>query len=205
MTNTNNNVLLDLQIQIPIDIPLDIKNILIKNIGSVQKKFLDILYDKIYDDNTGFIYGFSNNSDNNNDNQFWIKIGRTKREDPHCRVDEWKGNIEFCQKTKHNKKLERLVHLLFNYANQVRVFNDCNQVEWFYFQEYTNIVNIISILNRYLEIFMNNNKNKIDDENDKFCENNKIDDNDNGKIYNNKINNNKCKICSKQFEHILQL
>jgi hypothetical protein len=147
-----------LKINNKLNIPEQIINILSKNTEDVQKKFIENLTKEITEsDGIGFIYGFTHKNDNNMINNFWIKIGRTEKNNPNDRINQWNGHIEFCQKTKYNKKLERLIHLLFRYANKIRCFNNKNnEIEWFRFDEYINITNIISILNEFIEKINNN-------------------------------------------------
>jgi competence ComEA-like helix-hairpin-helix protein len=79
-------------------------------------------------DKVGWIYGFCLDKDKPNQfkNDFWMKIGRTERNDPYIRVDEWGGNLIFCFKSSFNHRLERLCHLFFSYAREKR-YNVCDQ------------------------------------------------------------------------------
>ena len=89
------------------DLPINIKNILLKNNNEYINKFMKKIVEKPFNDCEGFIYGFTYNIDKNTKNNYWIKIGRTYKKNPHHRINQWHGNIEFCQKTKYNKKLEK--------------------------------------------------------------------------------------------------
>lgn len=107
-------------------------------------------------DGVGFVYGFYP-KEQIDDEGTWIKLGRTAKWDPNERVKEWDGEIVFCVKTFANKKLERLVHLLFSYANVI-IFNsetNAREIEWFCFKEKTNIATLVSMLNDTLVDFHN--------------------------------------------------
>jgi len=102
-------------------------------------------------DKRGFIYGFRKKTDINTKNNFWIKLGRTDRNNPTVRViEEWNGLLIFCTETPFNHKLESLVHYLFNYANEIRVENGKNEVEWFHFNDDINIEMIVTRLNKLM-------------------------------------------------------
>jgi competence ComEA-like helix-hairpin-helix protein len=102
-------------------------------------------------DGVGFVYGFYPRKQINNKGT-WIKLGRTAKWNPNERVNEWDGEIAFCVKTFANKKLERLVHLLFSYANIIirNPKSNANEIEWFCFKEKTNITTLVSMLNDML-------------------------------------------------------
>jgi len=138
--------------QIPQQIPPELLNLLHQNTNNIQKKFYEVL-DRIPSetDGIGFIYGFTKDNDNR-----WIKIGRTIQPNPNKRVDEWKGDILFCQKTKNNKKIENLIHLLFKNRNIHRenLKTGSKEIEWFYFNEndkYINVPKILAILIEYVD------------------------------------------------------
>ena len=61
---------------------------------------------------------------------------RTEKENPLYRIDECGGKIEFCIKTKYN---------------EIREYNNRNNIEWFNFDKYINVIKIISILNEFIE------------------------------------------------------
>jgi len=72
-------------------------------------------------DGTGWIYGFYSPKDKfQSKNNFWIKMGRTERNPFHRVEREWGGEMVFCLKTSYNYKLERLVHLFFDFAREER-------------------------------------------------------------------------------------
>lgn len=72
-------------------------------------------------DKEGFVYGFFSPHDRNLRDNFWMKLGRTEKENPEERVREWGGTMIFCQKCSYNRRFERLVHLFFAFANQHRI------------------------------------------------------------------------------------
>lgn len=73
-----------------------------------------------FSDGVGWIYGFHRQNDEQNINNFWIKIGRTER-NPFTRVEEWNGEMLLCIKTSYHHKLERLIHLFFDFAREPRI------------------------------------------------------------------------------------
>jgi hypothetical protein len=132
----------------------ELQDILNKNRIEIQQKFYEILYRDISEtDGVGFIYGFTKDNDLK-----WIKIGRTSYANPNKRVDQWKGDILFCQKTLYNKKIETLIHLLFKNINIHRTNEKTGskEIEWFYFEEYVNVSKILAILIEYVELHCNN-------------------------------------------------
>jgi hypothetical protein len=140
----DNNVIDNVITDDNIILPKELKYILNQNTLDVQKKFYEILFGKISDtDGVGFIYGFTKDNDNR-----WIKIGRTIHNNPNKRVDQWNGDILFCQKTLYNKKIERLIHLLFKSKNIYRLNNKTGkkEIEWFYFDNNNNNINVPKIL-----------------------------------------------------------
>lgn len=58
-------------------LPINIKNILLKNNNEYINKFMKKILEKPFNDCEGFIYGFTYNIDKNTKNNYWIKIGRT--------------------------------------------------------------------------------------------------------------------------------
>ena len=138
--NTNNQT----------EIAPELLNILNKNTIKIQKRFYEVLYRNISEtDGNGFIYGFTKDND-----YTWIKIGRTVHANPNKRVEQWKGDILFCQKTKNNKKIETLIHLLFKNKNIHRKNEKTGskEIEWFYFEEYINVTKILAILIEYVDV-----------------------------------------------------
>jgi hypothetical protein len=95
-----------------------------KNDNNIKNKILKLLHEKPSDcDGCGYIYGFYSPKDRMTQkrNNFWIKLGRTER-NPFTRVeDEWGGELIFCLKTSYNHRLERLLHLFFDFARQTRI------------------------------------------------------------------------------------
>lgn len=126
-----------------------------KNSDELKHKFYDKLIEKVSDaDKRGFIYGFRKRSDLNFKKSFWIKLGRTDRDNPTDRViREWGGAVIFCLETPYNHKLEKLVHYTFNYAHKLRIENDKNEIEWFHFDEEIDILELVSKLNLLMEDF----------------------------------------------------
>jgi hypothetical protein len=160
-------------------LPNIIKNILLKNNKNNQYDFFKLLNNKNINDKSGFIYGFTINSDINTKTNFWIKIGRTTRINPLDRINEWNGNIYFCQKTHYNIKLEKLTHLLFKYKNIIRKNKNKNEIEWFYFDKYINITKVISILNEIIDDNNSDDDDNSDDNNSDDDDDNNSDDDDN--------------------------
>jgi DNA uptake protein ComE-like DNA-binding protein len=124
-----------------------------KNIPAVKTEIAEVLLKNPSDsDGDGFVYGYKKLSDKNTRNTFWMKLGRTIRS-PQQRIAEWNGFEIFSTRSIYNKKLERLVHLFFKYAHQIRKSNDeqHNEIEWFRFTERTNIQSIVSQINELIE------------------------------------------------------
>lgn len=73
-------------------------------------------------DGYGYIYGFVH-SEYKTPLNYKIKLGRTIR-NPYIRVEnEWNGIMVFCIKTRYNHKLERLIHLFYDYSREYRIKN----------------------------------------------------------------------------------
>ena len=93
-------------------------------------------------DGPGYVYGFTKSEDKNTRYNFYMKLGRTSRNVPSDRINEWGGEEVFSIKSIYNKKFERLVHLFFKFAN-VHRDNKSNpgskEVEWFKFIKANNI------------------------------------------------------------------
>lgn len=71
-------------------------------------------------DGTGWVYGFYSPNDKQLNNDFWIKLGRTNR-NPFVRVEqEWGGKLIFCLRSSYDHRLERLIHLFFDFAREER-------------------------------------------------------------------------------------
>lgn len=137
------------------DLPIVLNDILKKNSDIKKQKFWNILRsDPSESDGKGYVYGFTLETDNNTKTQSWIKLGRTQR-DPNVRVSEWRGKMKFCVETKFNKKLERLIHLLFSFANKHRLEPDrCNEIEWFCFDEDIDVPVLVCMLKTFFEKYM---------------------------------------------------
>jgi len=94
-----------------------------RNTDKIKKEILKLMTEPpSRADKSGWVYGFCSPKDKNMQfkDDFWIKIGRTERNDPYLRVDEWGGELLFCFKSSFNHRLERLLHLFFSYAREQR-------------------------------------------------------------------------------------
>lgn len=103
------------------------------NTARVQQQILSKLKEnpsKV--DVNGCVYGFGYQKDNNTKTNFWVKLGRTTKM-PEKRIQEWNGEHVFSKKTDYNRKLERLIHLFFKFANVERVVGVNREIEWFHF------------------------------------------------------------------------
>jgi len=131
------------------NLPIELDELLQQNKIETQKKFYNVLNREISEtDGIGFIYGFTKDNDDK-----WIKIGRTMQPNPNKRVDQWKGDILFCQKTKNNKKIEILIHLLLKNRNiyRINLKTGAKEIEWFYFDNFVNVPKILAILIEYVD------------------------------------------------------
>ncbi len=118
-----------------------------KNTIYIQKKIIECIFAQPYkNDCEGYVYGFMNKTDNNNKTDFYIKLGRTSRKDPSIRIKEQDGEQIFSLKTIFNRKLEKLIHLFFNFAHEIRrnKNNTANEIEWFHFVEKINIIGLVN-------------------------------------------------------------
>jgi len=155
-------------------------------INKQKKKIIQIIQkNPSPSDREGFVYGFLSPHDRNLRNNFWMKLGRTEKENPEERVQEWRGTMVFCQKCLYNRRFERLVHLFFAFANERRIFHKNNivdtnidkkenknekikkEIEWFHFMERINICKYISIIQELIENLYNCSINEIS-ENDQI-------------------------------------
>ena len=105
-------------------------------------------------DSEGYVYGFYKKTDINTRFDFYIKLGRTAKEVPQERINEWRGKQVFTILTNYNKKFERLVHLFFNFANVHRMcerFPNKKEIEWFKFERNLQI-DMNFIISRIAEI-----------------------------------------------------
>lgn len=93
-----------------------------RNSSDIKVKIVTVLNSQISkSEYVGYVYGFYSPDDKNLRNNFWIKLGRTER-NPFVRVEEeWKGELIFCLKTHYNHRLERLIHLFFDFAREKRL------------------------------------------------------------------------------------
>lgn len=124
---------------------VSITDMFYKNDVEIQKKILKHLQTKPTDnDGVGYVYGFERRCDQNEEHDFFVKIGRTAKSKPSDRISEWGGNEIFAVKTIFNKKLERLVHLFFDFVRITRSCEGKNEIEWFHF--YNQNINIHNIL-----------------------------------------------------------
>ena len=83
----------------------DLIHLFNKNNISVKSTILNKLtYSPSTSDGNGYVYGFFSPIDRNLRTKFWMKLGRTARFNPFKRVDEWGGDMIFCQKSPFNKK-----------------------------------------------------------------------------------------------------
>jgi DNA uptake protein ComE-like DNA-binding protein len=93
-----------------------------KNDVDIKKKIIDTLNQEPSKcDCDGYIYGFYSPKDKRQKNNFWIKLGRTERNPFNRAEKEWNGKLIFCLKTRYNHRLERLMHLFFDYAREPRI------------------------------------------------------------------------------------
>lgn len=142
-----------------------------KNTNQIKQKIINVIESPLTkSESTGWIYGFYRKTDNNTNDHYWIKIGRTDR-NPFIRVqNEWNGNMLFCIKSNFNHRLEYLCHLFLDYSREHRYsIHNINQ------ENTNNIEN-------------NNNENKCSFKNFMkrlFCCYKKIESNSNIEIENN--------------------
>lgn len=133
-------------------IPIELIPLFNRNTADTQNKIINSLnYSPSNSDCQGFVYGFDWLHDKNLRSNFFIKFGRTEKSDPRKRVVEWQGNTIFCLKSSYNRRLERLIHLFFRYANEHRMIDGHNQIEWFHFTEKTNVVMYVGLIHELIE------------------------------------------------------
>lgn len=146
--------------QMSFGLPETIKLILDRNSGDIQKKFHETFRSKPSDtDGPGYVYGFIDLQDYKSPTNLMIKLGRTSRDNPYERVKEWGGKMQFCVQTIYNKKLERLVHLLFNFAHTHRSEMDRqSEREWFHFRERINVNFYVAELNLCLDEYFSSSQ-----------------------------------------------
>jgi competence ComEA-like helix-hairpin-helix protein len=131
----------------------------------VRKKILkDLSRDVTATDGPGFVYGFIIPYDKNLRTSFNIKLGRTTRDQPQKRIDEWGGIQIFSLKSSYNIRYERLIHLFFdnkNFSRPNKEKSKSYEVEWFRFHgiKYTDVVHIVlSILDVVETVFNKSNE-----------------------------------------------
>jgi len=119
-----------------------ISTFLNKNNEKIIKRFNKVYKNKILED--GYLYIYYNS-----DRLNWYKIGRTKRH-PEKRVLEQNGILLFYKETKYNKSDELLIHLILDFARQVKIdiiYNkEIKHIEWFYVEDINKIINLIDIV-----------------------------------------------------------
>jgi DNA uptake protein ComE-like DNA-binding protein len=107
-----------------VTVPDSLRSIQSLNTSKVQQEINRLLNSRpSLADKVGWVYGFASPKDRDSQyaDNFWIKIGRTERPDPWIRTDEWGGELLFCYKSSFNHRLERLIHLFFDYARETRI------------------------------------------------------------------------------------
>lgn len=127
-----------------------LREILSKNDAITQQKFIaKLTMDMSHADGEGHVYGYIPSGSPFKKTNFKMKLGRTQKFNPEDRVAEWGGKLVFSVRTVCNRKLERLVHLLFN-AWHIDVFNDETQkseIEWFHFTEKIHVATLANMIN----------------------------------------------------------
>lgn len=147
------------------------------NDSNTQKKIIaKITQNPSPVDGEGYIYGYFNTKDNNNKFDFKIKLGRTSLNDPQERIKEWNDSKQmFSIYTKYNRKMESIVHLLFNFTRKIKYINEITgeekwakysglllrekkkpnitrQIEWFHFTDEFKINNNIITKNNIINV-----------------------------------------------------
>lgn len=117
----------------------------------IQKKICEKIIDEpSATDGPGYVYGFYSKADKNTKNDFKIKLGRTVKNNPNDRIDEWNGKAVFIINTNYNKKLERLIHLFFKFAHEIKDLGYKKEIEWFHFTKNFKINNNIITKNNII-------------------------------------------------------
>jgi hypothetical protein len=105
-----------------------------RNSEDIKKKILlKINQPPSASDRQGYVYGFYSENDRNTRNNFWIKLGRTEQSTPAIRIKQWNGKEAFSINTSYDRKLERLIHLFFDFARKERPNGLKVEIEWFNF------------------------------------------------------------------------
>ena len=113
-----------------------LEQLFLKNTQIIQSKILKKLQSKPSpEDRQGYIYGFDLPEDDNDEYDFLIKLGRTELSTPQVRIGQWNGCEVFTKVSNLNRKLERLIHLFFDFARFHRVRDGNNEIEWFKFDD----------------------------------------------------------------------
>lgn len=145
-----------------------LRGILVGNTANAQKKFIEKLTMNMTEaDGEGHVYGFIPHGCPLKKSNFRMKLGRTQKYNPEDRVKEWGGKLVFSVRTVCNKKLERLVHLIFDKWH-INVFNEAtqkNEIEWFHFTENIPVATIVNMLNDVMSS-MHMNDDDVEDEDD---------------------------------------
>lgn len=127
-----------------------LRTILSKNESIVCQKFIaKLTTDMSSADGEGHVYGYIPRGAPFKKTNFKMKLGRTQKFNPEDRVAEWGGKLVFSVRTVCNRKLERLVHLLFDAWN-IDVFNEetqKNEIEWFHFTEKVHVATLANMIN----------------------------------------------------------
>lgn len=128
----------------------DLQNILLQNDTITQEKFLNKIVENMSEaDGEGHVYGYIPKNSKFTRNNFLMKLGRTQKYNPEDRISEWGGKLVFSVRTICNRKLERLVHIIFKKWH-FDVFNNLTQkkeIEWFRFNENIKVATIVNMIN----------------------------------------------------------
>jgi DNA uptake protein ComE-like DNA-binding protein len=124
--------------------------ILSKNgLGAKQKFTAKLTAEMSHADGEGHVYGYIPRGYPFKKTNFKMKLGRTQKFNPEDRVAEWGGKLVFSVRTVCNRKLERLVHLIFD-AWHIDVENEetgKSEIEWFHFTEKIHVATLVNMLN----------------------------------------------------------
>jgi len=148
-----------------------IKHLFDANNSYIQQKILDCLTTPpSRTDGVGYVYGFEISSDHNQKHNFFVKIGRTQTSTPSERISVQGGNEIFATKTIFNRKLEKIIHLLFDFARVNREYCGKKQIEWFHFNNQgltvINILTFVSIINSMVDDIFGKKSKPCDEESD---------------------------------------
>jgi len=151
-----------------------IKHLFDANNTHIQQKILHYLTTPpSRTDGVGYVYGFEISSDHNQKHNFFVKIGRTQTSTPSERISVQGGNEIFATKTIFNRKLEKIIHLLFDFVKVDREYCGEIETEWFHFNNQgltvINILTFVSIINSMVDDIFGK-KSKICEEESDFEE-----------------------------------